>query len=149
MALDQTRQEIPAAPDYDEIVEFIQSGYIDALNQHDFSKLRRFFHKNAAFAFVEEDGTTLEEGRFDDDMVRDWTTPGRPTSWDMPTDWEWRVVSLTQAGDLASVMLEMHSQSDPVGSRWVDLHALLRIDGQWHDMNKTAAPAILADWAGK
>ena len=48
---------------------------------------------------------------------------------------------------MASVMLEMHSLRHP-DERWVDLHALLRIDGQWRDMNKTAVHADLADWAG-
>jgi hypothetical protein len=43
-------------------------------------------------------------------------------------------------------MLEMHSKADP-GSAWVDIHALLRIDGEWYDMNKTATHASRAGWA--
>jgi hypothetical protein len=30
---------------------------------------------------------------------------------------------------------------------WVDIHSLLRIDGTWKIMNKTATHASRADWA--
>ena len=130
----------PTAPDHDEIVQFIQTGYIDAFNQSDYSKLRRFFYEDAWFFFIEKDGT-LCKAQFTDEVVRDWTTldPGAPID-----DWEWSILSVSQAGDVASVMLEMHSASNPTLHSWVDVHALLRIDGQWHDMNKTAVHADLA-----
>jgi hypothetical protein len=137
MALDQS-QGVPTAPDYDEIVQFIQTGYIDACNETNFSKMRRLFYEDAWYFFIHDDGT-LYKGPLNDEKVRDWTSEG---------DWEWRVLSVTQAGDVASVMLEMHSQSEP-DNRWVDIHALLRIDGQWHDMNKTAVHASRAGWAGR
>ena len=55
---------------------------------------------------------------------------------------------MTQAGDVASVLLEMHIADDSPGMGWVDIHALLRIDGVWKDMNKTATHADGAAWAG-
>jgi ketosteroid isomerase-like protein len=129
----------PSAPDYDEIVEFIQTGYIDAFNQSDFSKLRRFFYEDAWFFFIDKEGT-LYKAQFTDEVVREWATqdPDSPVA-----DWEWSVLSVNQAGDVASVMFEMHSASNPI-HRWIDVHALLRIDGQWHDMNKTSVHADLA-----
>ena len=82
----------------------------------------------------------MYKGAFDDDEVRGWAGSEQ--------DWEHTILSVTQAGDVASVILEMRSKSDP-GSAWVDVHALLRIDGEWYDMNKTATHASRADWAGK
>ena len=62
-------------------------------------------------------------------------------------DWEHRILSMTQAGDVASVMLEMHSAAEGPSTGWVDIHALLRIDGVWKDMNKTATHVSRAGWA--
>ena len=59
-----------------------------------------------------------------------------------------RILSVVQAGDLASVLLEMHWPNDPVDDAWVDIHSLLRINGVWTDMNKTATHASRAGWAG-
>jgi hypothetical protein len=39
-----------------------------------------------------------------------------------------RIVSVIQAGDVASVVLEMHAPND-VSNAWVDIHSLLRFDG--------------------
>ena len=130
--------ELPAAADYDEIVQFIETGYINAFHEADFAKLRRLFHEDSLYFFTTRDGT-LYKGAFDDDEVRGWA--------ESEQDWEHTILSVTQAGDVASVILEMRSKSDP-GSAWVDIHALLRIDGEWHDMNKTATHASRADWAG-
>ena len=63
-------------------------------------------------------------------------------------DWEHRILSVTQAGDVASVMLEMHPASVGPSDGWIDIHALLRIDGVWKDMNKTATHVSRAGWAG-
>ena len=125
------------APDRDQIVQFIETGYINAFHEADFSKLRRLFHKDSWYFFTTRDGT-LYSGAFDDDEVRGWAGSEQ--------DWEHTILSVTQAGDVASVMLEMRSMSDP-GSAWVDIHALLRIDGEWYDMNKTATHASRAAWA--
>jgi methylglyoxal synthase len=44
---------------------------------------------------------------------------------------------VTQAGDIASVLLAFEDAEDPA-NRWVDLHALLRVAGVWKITNKTA-----------
>jgi hypothetical protein len=36
-----------------------------------------------------------------------------------------------------------------VAESWLDIHSLLRIDGGWKIMNKTATHASRADWAGR
>ena len=137
MALDQS-QGVPTAPDTEEIGQFIETGYINAFHEADFPKLRRLFHESSRYSFTTRDGT-LYAGAFDDDEVRGWAGSEQ--------DWEHTILSVTQAGDVASVVLKMRSKSDP-GSAWVDIHALLRIDGEWYDMNKTATHASRADWAG-
>ena len=38
----------------------------------------------------------------------------------------------------------MHSSSEPEES-WVDIHAMLRINGVWKDMNKTAGRELSPD----
>ena len=127
----------PPAPDYDDIVAVIQL-YIDGFNNSDIDSFHRCFQENAWWACTTADGT------FDQHPVAEslptWTTP------------EYRgcthqILSVTQAGDVASVLLEMHDIEDP-SSAWVDIHALLRIDGVWKDMNKTATHADRAAWAG-
>ena len=138
MALDQS-QGVPTAPDYDEIVKFIETGYINAFTRLTFQSSGDCSTRILGTSSPRRDGT-LESGAFDDDEVRGWAGSEQ--------DWEHTILSVTQAGDVASVMLEMHSKSDP-GSAWVDIHALLRIDGEWYDMNKTATHASRADWAGK
>jgi hypothetical protein len=57
-----------------------------------------------------------------------------------------RVISVTQAGDIASVLLGFDN-ADDLSDGWVDLHTLLRIDGAWKIMNKTATHCSRAAWA--
>jgi hypothetical protein len=57
-----------------------------------------------------------------------------------------RVISVTQAGDIASVLLGFDN-ADDLFDGWVDLHTLLRIDGTWKIMNKTATHCSRAAWA--
>jgi hypothetical protein len=51
-----------------------------------------------------------------------------------------------QAGDIASVLLGSDN-ADDLSDGWVDLHTLLRIDGAWTIMNKTATHCSRAAWA--
>jgi hypothetical protein len=57
-----------------------------------------------------------------------------------------RVIAVTQAGDGASVLLGFDNPADPSAS-WVDVHALLRVDGRWKITNKTATHSSRAAWA--
>jgi hypothetical protein len=129
----------PPAPDHDEIVRVIQL-YIDGFNQSDIGKFRECFHDNAWWACtLQGDGSLVQHPVAE--SLREWVGD------DFTKDWEHRILSVTQAGDVASVILEMHSVSRP-SEAWVDMHALLRIDGVWKDMNKTATHASRAAWAG-
>jgi len=131
----------PPAPDYDEIVAVIRL-YIDGFNQADASKFRECFHENAWWACTLEPGVAGLAQYPVTESLTEWTGE------DFTKDWEHRVLAVTQAGDVASVLLEMHSASDPAQA-WVDVHALLRIEGAWKDMNKTATHADRAAWAGR
>jgi hypothetical protein len=51
-----------------------------------------------------------------------------------------------QAGDVACVVLGFDDVDDLADS-WVDIHSLLRLDGVWKIMNKTATHASRAAWA--
>jgi hypothetical protein len=59
----------------------------------------------------------------------DWAEPanGRATI---------RIISVTQAGDVANVLLDWDHEA--VGNSWVDLHNLIRLNGTWKITNKTA-----------
>jgi hypothetical protein len=57
-----------------------------------------------------------------------------------------RIISVTQAGDIASVLLGFdYAQTSPQGC--VDMHTPLRIDGAWKITNKTATRCSMAGWA--
>ena len=135
---------LPPAADYDAIAAVIQL-YIDGLEQADVDKLRKCFHENAWVAWTWCGGYGWEDGALEQHPIQDvfdqWTSDY------MPKGWTHRILSVTQAGDVASVLLEMHVADDPPGAGWVDLHALLRIDGVWKDMNKTATHVSRAGWA--
>ena len=129
----------PVAPDYDEIAQVIQL-YIDGFNQSDITKFQQCFHQNAWWACtMPEDGSLIQHPVAD--SLAEWVGD------DFAKDWKHRILSVTQAGDVASVVLEMHSAAD-AEQAWVDIHAMLRIDGVWKDMNKTATHADRAAWAG-
>jgi len=135
---------LPPAADYDAIAAVIQL-YIDGLNQADAGKLRECFHENAWVAWTWSGGYGWEDGALEQhpiqDVLEEWTSDA------MPKSWTHRILSVTQAGDVASVLLEMHTADDPPGVGWVDIHALLRINGVWKDMNMTATNVSRAGWA--
>jgi hypothetical protein len=76
------------------------------------------------------------------DKIADWAQrregDGRPTTG--------RIISVTQAEDVASVLLGFDHVIGEESS-WVDFHALLRINGVWKITNKTATHATRAGWA--
>ncbi len=129
----------PPAADYDEIVRLIQR-YIDGFNHSDIDSFRACFHENAWWACTMPDGSLVQHPV--SESLDEWVSD------DFCKDWEHRILSVTQAGDVASVMLEMHSTSEGPSTGWVDVHAVLRIDGVWKDMNKTATHVSRAGWVG-
>ena len=124
------------APDLGAITRTIQS-YIDGFTKQSAEEFRSCFHPDAWIFFNTEDGS-LGTQRLED-LFDEWSSDGEY--------YVHRILSVLQAGDLARVVLQMHQPSEPADS-WVDIHSLLRIDGVWRDMNKTATYAPRAGWAG-
>ena len=121
-------------PDYDVIVRAVQL-YIDGW-KGDVTKFTEAFHEDARIFFTDAEGvlhTDLLTDRFEA-----WAAANRHI--------EGRIISVTQAGDVASVLLGWDNLTDPTHS-YVDFHALLRIDGAWKITNKTATHSSRAAWA--
>ena len=143
-------QENPKAeaPDYDEIVRLIHV-YTDTFGKGDRKALEEAFHVDATYFWTEPDGT-LEKGRIFD-VLDDWATPqsepveGEP--WP-PAPIEGRIISVTQAGDIANILLGFDIVGYP-DRDWVDLHNLIRVDGVWKITNKTATHTSRAAWASR
>ncbi|MGH8861142.1 MAG: nuclear transport factor 2 family protein, partial [Jatrophihabitantaceae bacterium] len=92
----------PPAPDYDEIVRVIQL-YIDGFNKSDIGKFRECFHEDARITFTDA------EGDLHSDLLSDcfeaWSQPWEGVPGD---EFVLSVLSVTQAGDVACVVLEMY-----------------------------------------
>jgi hypothetical protein len=75
--------------------------------------------------------------------LEEWTSPHESRI-------DGRIISVTQAGEIANVLLgfdNVSDTSDPIRESWVDFHSLVRVNGQWKITNKTATHATRADWA--
>ena len=57
-----------------------------------------------------------------------------------------RFIAVTQAGEVASVLLGFDN-SENLEDSWVDVIALVKVDGIWQITNKTAAHSTRAAWA--
>lgn len=125
-------------PDYDSIVRVVQL-YIDGFNDCSVAKFKEAFHENAWIFFTDAEGAlhkAVLADRFDD-----WASPH--------TDHiVGRFISVIQAGDVAVVILGFDNDEGR-SSSWVDFHSLLRINGVWKIMNKTATHNSRASWAGE
>ena len=121
------------ATDYDEIVRVVQL-YVDGFNDCAVAKFKEAFHEDAWIFFTDA------EGRLHKNLIREsfeeWATP--PNS-----HINGRIILVTQAGDVANVLLGFDSAKGPAAS-WVDFHSLIRIDGVWKITNKTATHASRA-----
>jgi hypothetical protein len=113
-------------PAYDEIVRVVQL-YYDGFGRSDVNRFEEAFHEDAWIFYTDADGV-LHNGLLTDRFVS-WAA-GQGHS-------DGRVIAVTQAGDVASVLLELTNHADPSDS-WVDVHALLRINGVWKITNKTS-----------
>jgi len=122
-------------PDRDEIVRVVQL-YFDGFGKGDAGRFREAFHEDAWIFYTDADGV-LHNGPLTD-RFESWATGGG--------DFEGRVIAVTQAGDVASVLLRLTNLADASDS-WVDFHALLRVDGTWKITNKTSTHSSRAAWA--
>jgi len=124
------------APDYDEIVRVVQL-YVDGFNDCDVDKFRKAFHEDAWIFFTRADGSLFKH--LISDSFEEWAAPPK-------SDITGRIISVTQAGDVANVLLGFDNNID-LSSCWVDFHSLLRIDGIWKITNKTATHSSRAGGA--
>jgi hypothetical protein len=122
------------APDYDEIVRVVQL-YVDGF-AGDVEKFRRAFHESAWIYYTDEQGE-LHKWLLVEGFER-WAASHRKI--------KGRIISVTQAGDLAVVLLGFDEPADPKET-WVDAHTLLRLNGVWKIMAKTATHSSRAAWA--
>jgi hypothetical protein len=139
-----------AAPDYDEIVRVVQlyanafngreGGPIDGPDPVRVDMLREAFHEDAWIFFTDRDGTLVRH--LISESFAQWAGPRE----DSGSDITGRIISVTQAGDVASVLLGFDNARGEEFS-WIDFHALLRINGVWKITNKTATHATRAAWA--
>jgi hypothetical protein len=128
---------IGPAPDRDEIIRSVRL-YVEGFGSHEPELFRQAFHPSARIFFTWPDGR-LYDGLILDE-IEGWA------NWDERVGD--RVLSVIQAGDVAAVVLGFDGLGDPA-NHWVDVHSLLRLDGGWKIMNKTATHASRADWAGR
>lgn len=127
-----------AATDHDAIVRVTQL-YIDGFNDCDAAEFREAFHEDAWMYATDADGTLNKV--FLADIFERWASP--PGAQIVG-----RVLSVTQSGDVASVLLGYDNHTSPERC-WVDLLSLLRIDGTWKIMNKIATHASRGGWGAE
>lgn len=122
------------APEINEIKRVVQL-YVDGF-QGSRNKLEEAFHKDAWIFALDADGalaTDLISDRFER-----WATSQRLVNS--------RFIAITQAGEVASVLLGFDN-SENLEDSWVDVIALLKIQGTWKITNKSAAHSTRAAWA--
>lgn len=125
---------VDSAPDHDEIVRIVQL-YINGF-QGRLDKLEEAFHEDAWILALDAQGDLSK------DLIRDrferWASSRRQV--------RGRVIQVTQAGELASVLLGFDNIENLVDS-WVDVLALIKLDGAWKITHKSAVHSSRADWA--
>ena len=143
MAVQPIDPPATSAPDGDKILRVVQL-YVDGFNDGDRTKFEEAFHIDAWIFFTGPDGTLYRNqisANFESWAAQKSCIGGR-------------VLSVIQAGDVASVLLGYDDLddldlADPASNDWVDFHTLLRIDGVWKITNKTATHQTRAAWASR
>lgn len=121
-------------PDYDEIVRVVQL-YIDGFQGH-MDKLEEAFHADA-WIFALDAQADLSKDLIWDRFER-WASSRRQV--------QGRVIQVAQAGEVASVLLGFDNIENLADS-WVDVLALIKLDGVWKITHKSAVHSSRADWA--
>jgi hypothetical protein len=126
------------ATDHDQIVR-VANLYIGGFNDHDIREFEEAFHEDAWMYLTDAEGTFHK--RFLADVFADWSSPGGSRI-------VGRVLTVTQSGDVAAVLLGYDNVDAPERC-WVDILSLLRIDGTWKIVNKIATHASRGGWAAE
>ncbi|MCG7602256.1 nuclear transport factor 2 family protein [Halomonas sp. McH1-25] len=121
-------------PEYDEIIRVVQL-YVDGF-EDGMDKLREAFHEDAWIFAIDEDGD-LSKGLVSERFER-WAASYRPVSG--------RVISVVQAGSVASVLLGFDN-TESLSDSWVDVLALIKLNGVWKITHKSAVHSSRASWA--
>jgi len=124
------------APDREEIIRVVRL-YTDGFGAHRPEMYAEAFHPLARISYTNDDGT------FHENLIS--AAHDGWANWDIHVSA--RIISVIQAGEVACVVLGFDVDDDPAQS-WLDIHSLLRLDGTWKIMNKTATHGSRADWAG-
>jgi hypothetical protein len=132
-----TENRIGPSPDRDEILRVLRL-YTDGFGSHHPEMMKEAFHPASHVYWTNPDGS-LHEGSLYEESQEWAMEDGGPV--------EGRIIETIQAGDVAVVVLGFDVDNDPERS-WLDIHTLLRLDGTWKVMAKTATHASRADWAG-
>ena len=124
------------ASDHDEIVRVVHL-YTDAFGADDVGMFEAAFHDDAWIFYTDAEGT-LVKGLIKD-CFEGWAEPAMGRA-------DGRIISVTQAGDIASVLVGW-DRPDDMANSYVDLHNLIRLVGQWKITNKTATHSSRAGGA--
>lgn len=119
------------------IVEVVDR-YIAGFNELDADAFRSAFHPEARMQLTDAAGA-YRSVRLSD-IFGDWSSPPGSRI-------EGRVLQVTQAGDVAVVLLGYDNHTHP-DRCWVDALSLLRVDGAWRIVNKSCTHASRGGWAG-
>ena len=110
--------------EYDQIIATTRL-YIDGFNERDVEKFKSAFHEDAWMFYIDPDGK-LHNVSLEEKIFRSWATNN-----DKGNHVELRILSVTQMGDVANVILAF-------GHDYLDSHNMVRVDGEWKITNKTA-----------
>lgn len=122
------------APEIDEIKRVVQL-YVDGF-QGAIEKLQEAFHKEAWIFALDAEGTLATD--LISDRFERWANSQRAV--------KSRFIAITQAGEVASVLLGFDN-SENLEDSWVDVIALLKVQGSWKITHKSAAHSTRAAWA--
>src|SRR5579863_6462003 len=103
------------APDYDAIVRAVQL-YIDGFNGGGIDTFKEAFHEDAWIFFTDAEGV-LYNNLISEDF-EEWAAEGRANKANN-TPIVGRIIAVTQAGDVANVLLGFDNTAD-LSNSWVD-----------------------------
>lgn len=142
---------IPEAPDREELVRVVNL-YVNGFGTGTTQGFKEAFHPKARIHFLNPDGSLY--GTTDEDWLL-WEPDefaGWASSAGRPHHSRGQIVKVIQAGDVGGVLVAMGTGSTVPAPGyddwWVDFHTLLRIDGTWRDVSKTASHWSHGGWAG-
>jgi hypothetical protein len=112
MPAERSPAVVGEAPDFDEIVGVVLR-YVDAWKDGDVEKWRQSFHADCWIFCTSPDGSLEHEPI--SNQFEYWAA-------DTPVEIAGRIISVTQAGDIATVLLGFDYAPD-LSNGWIDIHS--------------------------